>query len=128
MRAAGVDRPNPAPRTWTVEKGRSLGRLSIIAAGTELRGRLAADSDLQFAGSIQGEIAIEGDLTVSRGAMVEGPVRARTVTVGGEVRGSVCAAERVEVLRGGSVAGELSAACIVLAEGSELNGRIDLLD
>ncbi len=105
-----------------------MGRLSIIAAGTELRGRLAADSDLQFEGSIQGEIAIEGDLTVSRGAQVEGPVRARTVTVGGEVRGPVRAVERVEILSGGSVAGELSAACIVLAEGSELNGRIDLLD
>ena len=105
-----------------------MGRLSVIAAGTELRGRLAADSDLRFEGSLQGEIAIEGDLTLGQGALVEGPVRARTVTVGGEVRGPVCATERVEILRGGSVAGRLSAACVVLAEGSELDGRIDVTD
>ena len=105
-----------------------MGHASFIAAGTELRGQLTCDSDLRFEGSIRGEIAIRGDLAVGSVAEVEGPLRARTVTVGGKVRGPVRGEERVEILRGGSVAGDLSAACVVLAAGSEHHGQIDISD
>ena len=108
------------------EKGRSVAPTSVIAAGSELCGRLTADSDLYFAGRLSGEIAIRGELTLAAGAVVEGPLRARTVTVAGGVRGPVHGEDRVEILRGGSVAGEISAACVVLEEGSELDGRIVL--
>ncbi len=101
---------------------------SVIAAGTELRGRLTAEADLHFAGRMSGEIAIQGDLTVAAGACVEGPLRARSVIVAGGVRGTVRGEERVEIQRGGSVAGDVTAACVVLAVGSELDGRIDISD
>ena len=101
---------------------------SVIAAGTELRGRLTADADLYFAGRLSGEIAIAGELTVAAGACVEGPLWARTVIVAGEARGTVRGEERIEIQRGGSVAGDITAACVVLAAGSELDGRIDISD
>ena len=103
-----------------------MGRTSVIAAGTELRGRLTADADLHFAGRLIGEIAIQGELTVAAGASVEGPLRACTVTVAGGVHGPVLGEERVEILRGGSVAGDSTSACVVLGEGSELDGRIEI--
>lgn len=103
-----------------------MGPTSVIAAGTELCGRLTADSDLYFAGRLSGEIAIRGELTIAAGAFVEGPLRAHTVTVAGGVRGPVHGDDRVEIVRGGSVAGDISAARVVLAEGSELDGRIDI--
>ncbi|MEO7793490.1 MAG: polymer-forming cytoskeletal protein [Thermoanaerobaculia bacterium] len=99
---------------------------SLIAVGTELTGRLTCPSDLRCEGSFHGDIEILGDLTVCAGARVEGSLRARTVTVSGAVRGPVRGDDQVEVLRGGSVTGDISSACIVLAEGSELDGRIDI--
>lgn len=101
---------------------------TLISAGTELLGRLTTDSDVHFAGRIQGEIATRGDLTVHAGARVDGALLARTVTIAGDVHGPVCGAERVEVLCGGSVAGDLRSACVVLAEGSRLDGRIEISD
>ncbi len=71
---------------------------------------------------------MSGHLTIGAGAVVEGPLRARTVTVLGEVRGPVQAAERVELQCGGAVRGDVVSACIVLANGSELDGRIDIAD
>ena len=98
----------------------------MIAAGTELCGRLSVASDLLFQGRLTGELAVLGDLTVAAGAFIEGPLRARSVAVSGGVRGPVCAEVRVEIQRGGSVSGDISAACVVLAEGSDLDGRIEI--
>ena len=110
------------------EKGSSLAQPSVIGAGTELSGRLTTKSDLFFAGRIQGEIVIAGNLTVAAGGAVEGPLHARSVLVAGAVHGTVRGEERVEIVRGGSIAGDISAACVVLGEGSEHDGRIELSD
>ena len=101
---------------------------SWIAAGTELRGNLTCGSDLHLEGRCTGEIVVRGGVTIGAGACLEGPLRARTVAVSGEVHGPVQAEEWIEVRRGGSVAGDLSSACVVLAEGSDLHGRIDVVD
>lgn len=99
---------------------------SLIGAGTELSGRLTTASDLRVEGRICGEITVAGDLTVGAAARVDGPLRARSVTVAGTVLGPVHGEERVEIVRGGSVAGDVRSACVVLGEGSELDGRIEL--
>ncbi len=112
----------------TAEKGRSVAQTSVIAAGTELRGSLTCGSDLHLEGRFTGEIVVRGGVTIAAGARVEGPLRGRTVAVSGEVHGAVQAEEWIEVRRGGSVAGDLSSGCVVLAEGSDLHGRIDVVD
>ena len=101
-----------------------MGSTSLIAAGTELCGHLTVASDLRFEGRLTGELSVQGDLTVTFGAGITGPLQASTVTICGEVRGPVRGVNRVEICCGGSVAGDVTTACLVLAEGSELDGRI----
>jgi cytoskeletal protein CcmA (bactofilin family) len=103
-----------------------LTRTSLIPAGTELAGRLKCASDLLCEGSFVGEIEVQGDLTIGAAGCVEGPLSARTVTVIGQVRGCVHGEEQVELRRGASVEGDVSSACVVLAGGSDLDGRIDI--
>jgi cytoskeletal protein CcmA (bactofilin family) len=105
-----------------------VAQTSVIAAGTQLSGRLTCGSDLHLEGRFTGEIVALGRVTISAGARVEGPLRARSVAVSGEVHGPVQAEEGIEILRGGSIAGDLSSACVVLAEGSDFRGRIDVVD
>ncbi|MEO8197446.1 MAG: polymer-forming cytoskeletal protein [Thermoanaerobaculia bacterium] len=99
---------------------------SVIAAGTELCGRLTVASDLRFEGRLIGELSVRGDLIVAASAGIEGPLQARSATIAGAVRGPVCGLQRVEICCGGSVVGDVTAPCIVLAEGSELDGRIEI--
>ncbi|MEO8277894.1 MAG: polymer-forming cytoskeletal protein [Thermoanaerobaculia bacterium] len=101
---------------------------SIISAGTELSGRLSLDSDLDVQGRICGDVAIQGALVVSAGGYIEGRVSARSVTVAGGVRGDIHGTDRVEVLGGGSVVGGIAAPIVVLGEGSEHDGAIELVD
>lgn len=99
---------------------------SVIAADTEMRGRLDVAADLRFEGRLTGELCVQGDLTVAKGAGIDGPVQARTTTIAGTVRGPVSGVDRVEICRGGAVAGDVTAPCVVLGEGSELDGRIEI--
>ena len=99
---------------------------SVIAAGTELRGRLDVAADLRFEGHLIGEICVQGDLTVAAGAGIDGSLAARTATIAGAVRGPVSGVDRVEICCGGSVAGDVTAPCVVLGEGADLDGRIDI--
>ncbi len=73
-----------------------------------------------------GELCVQGDLTVAKGAGIDGSVQARTTTIAGAVRGPVSGVDRVEICRGGAVAGDVTAPCVVLGEGSELDGRIEI--
>ncbi len=99
-------------------------RTSLIAAGTLLSGRLSSDCDLRFEGHLDGEIIGSGALTVGAGACVVGPLQAHEIVVEGIVHGSVTGVERVELRRGAKVDGDVTSACVVLAEGSDLGGRI----
>lgn len=101
---------------------------SVIAPGTLLRGRLRVAADLEFAGSLAGEISVAGNLRVEPGARIEGPLETTCLDLGGEVVGSVVARDRAAVRRGARIAGDLTAACILLEVGGEVEGRLDVVD
>lgn len=103
-----------------------MASFSVIAAGTEMRGRLDIAADVRFEGHLTGELFVQGELTVTAGARIDGSLQAGTATIAGAVRGPVNGVDRVEICRGGTVAGDVTAPCVVLGEGSELDGRIDI--
>ncbi len=100
---------------------------AVVGADGRLAGRLSGALDVILEGRLAGEIAIDGELTVMPSGEVEGPVSARSVIVAGRIHGDVRGEERVEIARGGHVEGDVVSARVVLAEGSVLNGRVDVL-
>lgn len=97
---------------------------SRIAAGTRLLGRLTLPSDTHFEGTLSGELTATGALTIGSSACVEGPIQARDVVVEGTVRGPIVGTEHVELRCGARVEGDIRSACVMLAEGSDLDGRV----
>lgn len=100
---------------------------SRIPADARLEGALAVAADLLVEGRIVGDVEAGGSVTVAVRAEVEGTVHARTVVVAGSVRGPVVADERIEVRPGGAVSGDLTSPHVVLADGAELHGKVDVL-
>ena len=90
-------------------------------------GELSSDEDLAIEGRVRGYVSVrEATLTVDEGARVEADVRALRVVIRGEVRGAVAASERIELGAGSAVEGSLSAGVIVIADGAQFNGTIDM--
>ena len=91
-----------------------------------MTGDLAAAEDLVVEGVITGSIDMPGHaLTVAAGARVDARILARDVTVLGTVTGRITATEIIDIRAGARVSGELAAPSVSLAEGAEIQARIE---
>ncbi len=63
--------------------------------------------------------------TIDSGATLDGQVRAQTVVVGGELKGNIESAKRVELLEGGVITGDVKAGSLTVAAGSRMRGQVE---
>lgn len=100
---------------------------TTLQAGTMLDGVLRFRKPLKISGGFDGEIESESLLIVDSGAEVRADIAARVVIINGSVTGNVTASERIEILGGGRVKGNLKAARIKIADNVEFEGRCRMI-
>lgn len=98
---------------------------SVIAADITITGRIEGAGHIRIAGKFEGDVHIQGDLTVEAGAKLTGSVHANSVTIGGEVEGNIESAASVEILSTGVLNGDLKAGNLTVASGSKMRGRAE---
>lgn len=93
---------------------------SIISADITIKGNLVSKGEVQLNGVIEGDVEAV-NLIVGEGARITGEVRARTILIKGEVRGSVhCQA--VELTRTAVVHGDIYHDSLSIESGAQLEG------
>jgi cytoskeletal protein CcmA (bactofilin family) len=98
---------------------------SVITADITITGKIVGAGHVRIAGGFEGDVHIEGDLTIDAGAKLTGSVRANSVTIGGEVDGNIESAASVEILSTGVLNGDLKAGTLTVASGSRMRGRVE---
>ena len=101
-------------------------RITHIAPGSRIQGQLSGPTELLIEGEVEGEIRIDSSVMIGTEGVVQGPVTARVVRIGGRVFGNVTATERVEVAASGSLEGDVAAPRIVIAEGAFFKGSAEM--
>jgi cytoskeletal protein CcmA (bactofilin family) len=102
--------------------------LSIIGAGMRVVGDITADGVVKIEGTVVGTVRAGRQVLVGKGGEVEGDVFSREAIIGGEVRGSVRAEERVEIQASCVVHGDIAAKRLLVQEGGEINGVVRMGD
>ena len=97
---------------------------SLIAANLTIEGKIEGTGHVRIAGQFKGDVNVKGDLTIERGAKLNGGVRAEKVTVAGDLEGNIESAERVELLDSAVLNGDLKAGTLTVAAGSRIRGHI----
>ncbi len=100
-------------------------RESVLGAGVTLEGRIEGNCDVRIAGTIKGEIRIDGDLVVDRGGRLTAKVSAANVTLGGELEGNITASGQVKLLESSQLIGDLKASTLTVAAGSRMRGHVE---
>lgn len=111
------------------EQGRQSSRdvnISIVATGMKVVGELATEGVLKVEGIVEGSIRADREVLVARGGVIEGDVYTRQAIVGGKVVGSIYADDRVEVQENSIVQGDIVTAKLIVNEGGEVNGRVEM--
>jgi cytoskeletal protein CcmA (bactofilin family) len=114
-----------AERAQAAEPSRSReAKDSVIGAGLTIEGKILGSGHVRIAGRFHGDVQVQGDVTIERGAKLIGGIRAGTVTIGGELEGNIEAATRVDVLSTGILNGNLVAGSLTVAAGSRMHGQV----
>ena len=98
---------------------------SIISSEITITGKIDGAGSVRIQGRFDGDVHIQGDLTVDAGAKLTGSVRANSVAIGGEIEGNIESAESVEILSTGILNGDLKAGTLTVASGSRMRGRVE---
>ena len=100
---------------------------TTLQSGTRLDGILKFSKPLKIRGRFLGEIESDAELYIDNGAEVNADIYAKVVVVSGMVNGNICATERIEILAGGRVKGDLKSSRIRIADGVEFEGRCKMV-
>jgi cytoskeletal protein CcmA (bactofilin family) len=97
---------------------------TVIGRGTRVRGRVSGAVDLEIQGHVDGEVAIDGDVTVDAQGLVGASVTGRRLVVRGAVKGDLTGEEAVLLEDGARVVGDVRAPRVAIAQGALVRGYV----
>src|SRR5229473_4682703 len=98
-----------------------------LGTSLQVKGEITGTEDLQIDGSVEGLIQFdERKLTVGTTAKLTADINARDVVVYGSVKGNVRATGRIEIKKDGSIIGNLTTAQIMIEDGADFKGSIEI--
>ncbi|MFP3958542.1 MAG: polymer-forming cytoskeletal protein [Spirochaetaceae bacterium] len=112
----------------TGKKSKDLPRIATrLGSRTAFNGTMRFSAPVKISGRFEGEIVAEGFLYIDESAHVRADVTAPAVVIAGEVHGNVQAGQRVEMLPGGKIYGNVRTAKLRIADGVVFDGKCEML-
>jgi cytoskeletal protein CcmA (bactofilin family) len=97
---------------------------SIVGAGSAIDGDIDVDGLLRVDGDLRGTVRVTGKIVVGAAGRVEAPIRASSAIIGGTVKGDVYVTDRLRLLSGGVVIGNVFAPRFEAEEGTVVHGDV----
>lgn len=98
-----------------------------LGSSLQVKGEISGSEDLLIEGSVEGLIQLhDRKLTVGPTAKVTADINARDVVVYGYVKGDVRTTGKIEIRKDGSVIGNLTTAQILIEDGADFRGSIEI--
>jgi cytoskeletal protein CcmA (bactofilin family) len=105
---------------------RTAGKLEL-GKSVIIKGELSASEDLTLDGHMEGRVTLpDHTLSIGPGANIKASISAKVVVIMGAVTGNVAAGEKIEIRATGSVTGDLMSPRLVVAEGGQLRGKVEM--
>ncbi len=95
---------------------------TVIGRGAHLNGTFTGAGTLRIDGKVEGQVVHRGDVVVGETGLVEASIQARNVTIAGEVRGTVEAEGKLELVSTGKLTGDIKVAALIVNDGAYFQG------
>jgi cytoskeletal protein CcmA (bactofilin family) len=106
------------------ERKKDKASIVVLGKSTNFTGILKFNTTLKIQGSFKGTIEAVGDLIVDKEAIIEADhITISSLTVYGSISGTVQATNKVDMMSGAKVHGDVSAAKLRIADGVLFEGR-----
>jgi cytoskeletal protein CcmA (bactofilin family) len=99
----------------------------VIGPSIRIKGDLTGKEDLIIQGQLEGEVRLEANnVTVGKEGRIRADIYGRSVHVEGEVKGHLIGEQEVVIRASGKVQGDIVSPRVVLENGSNFKGSIDM--
>lgn len=98
-----------------------------VGKTTQVKGDIYSEEELFFDGELEGSIEVRQLLTIGPNGKVKANVKARELIVKGSIHGDVEASDRISIMNGATIIGDVKTAGIVIEDGAYFKGGIDIL-
>jgi len=98
-----------------------------LGKSMRIKGELSASEDMTLCGQLEGRVTLtDHTLTIGPDADIRAEITASTVVIMGSVLGNIAASKKIDVRSTGSVTGDIAAPRIVIADGGQLLGKVQI--
>ena len=98
--------------------------MTVIGEGMTLKGDLRGAGPVVVLGRFEGDIVVDGTITVGEGGYVDANISAGTIVIDGVVRGNLSADTNVEIGATGSLTGSVKSAALSTSIGATVKSEI----
>ena len=120
--------PAPNPVTEVARMPATSSRTtSSIGKTIRLYGEVFSEVELYLDGEVEGSLEVRHLLTIGPSGKVKANVKARDLVVWGTIDGDVEVHERISIMKGASIVGDIKTAGIVIEDGAYFKGGIDII-
>lgn len=98
----------------------------VIGRAITIRGNLSGGEDLLVEGRIEGTVSLKNHLSIEETGVVEADIEVEDLTVRGEMKGDITAAQSVSVTANARVVGNIRAPRVIIEDGARFRGHIDM--
>ena len=117
--------PTEPTRMTSVETSSSPDQ-TLIAANYTLKGKIRGQGMVDLEGRLEGDMDVQGRVTIHARASVQGEIKAEYLEIGGRVEGRLAISRQLNLHPTASFEGSAAAGRIAMAAGARLNGDIQM--
>jgi cytoskeletal protein CcmA (bactofilin family) len=99
---------------------------TVVTPGISIQGSITGHGPITFGGRLEGNLTIEGDLTVAPRASLTGALTADVIAVHGNVRGDLTATTSVIVAAGAELDGSIDAKHVDIDPKAQVKARFTM--
>lgn len=111
-----------APRSRGAAAVNPAEQHNLIGRSTVLQGTLRSSGNVNVAGTVEGDVEVEGRTLVAPGGVVEGEITSTSAEIGGTVKGRVTVRERLVLKATAVIEGDIRTGVLVVEDGAQFNG------
>jgi cytoskeletal protein CcmA (bactofilin family) len=100
--------------------------ISILSEGVKFKGILTTNGNVRIDGEFDGEIVVDGNLTLGEKSKGKGTIKATNITSGGIVTGSIETTEKLVLEATTKIEGDISAKILIITEGASFKGTSNM--
>ncbi len=106
--------------------GQGSRQTALIGPKLAVKGKVSGSGNLILMGKLEGEFDMGGELVIAPPAVVNGEVKALTLSISGTVSGNLTARDKIRLEKSARVQGKLIAPRLAVEDGSVFNGEIEM--